>query len=123
MTYIAIYLFISALCLSWHVVDDDYDGYIKVLHLITLPLLAPFYLAFTLFEHPLDRLSEFTQFHIFFYFIFNRKELIFDDAVLNRMREITLNHRNTKSLRHRIWRLAEKAVFKANKKIIPNETN
>ena len=111
--YLLGYFILSAVVCAWIAIDSA-SGIRRlgwaVLQAALAPLLVPATWASELWEW----LESHAQAKTFWYFLFNRKRMIRTAEELELMHSVTLRHKATGSIYHRLWRLAERFYFIVN---------
>lgn len=111
--WIISYLVCSAIVAAAQAADHR-EGKDRLLFILLLVALWPVLVIGSLAVDAWEWLESHAQAKTFWYFLFNRKRMIRTKKELDRMHRITLAHRSTGSLHHRLWRLAERCYFIVN---------
>ena len=111
--YILGYFILSALVAAF-VAAQEYEGIRRIGWVLLLVALGPILAIGQVAVDAWEWLESHGQAKTFWYFLFNRKRMILSKEELDRMHRITLAHRSTGSLHHRLWRLAERCYFIVN---------
>jgi hypothetical protein len=111
--YLLAYLILSALVAAF-VAAQEHEGIWRIGWVVLLVALGPVLAVGQLAVDAWEWLEKHGQAKSFWYFLFNRKRMIRTKEELDTMHRITLAHRSTGSLHHRLWRLAERCYFIVN---------
>ena len=111
--YLLAYFILSALVAAL-VAAQEYEGLKRLGWVVLLVALGPVLAVGQVALDALEWLDKYGQVKTFWHFLFNRKRMIRTTEELETMHRITVRHRATSSLHHRLWRLAERCYFIVN---------
>jgi len=114
ITYLLIYFVLNSLILAIMGCDDE-TGWRKAGGIVLLWLFTPILLVLALASDAWEWLEAHAQAKTFWYYLFSRKKMVRTREELGRMHLITLQHKSTRSIEHRLWRVAERLYWKVNK--------
>ena len=108
------YFIVSSFVLGLIVWNDD-SGTERVMKAGFSAALSPFLVVASLAVDLGKWLDAHAQVKTFWWYLFDRGRMVRDAQDLESMHAFTLKHKNTSSIEHRLWRLAERCWFKVNK--------
>lgn len=113
MEYALAYFILSAVVAAF-VAAQDQNGWNRVGSVVLLSALGPLFAVASLARDAWEWLESHAQVKTFWSFLFNRNRLKRTEEELDYMHRITVKHKATNSINHRLWRLAERCYFIAN---------
>ena len=112
--YGLMYFAVSAFVCAWVAYDTE-DGARRLAMALAQALIAPVLVPMTWAIDIVEFLEKYAQIKTFWYFVFDRSQLIKTPKELDEIHAVTLKYRSTGSFHHRMWRLAERCYWKVSK--------
>ncbi len=111
--YLLAYFILSALVAAF-VAEQQLEGVRRIGWVVLLVAVGPVLAVGQVTIDAWEWFDRHAQAKTFWYFLFNRKRLIRTAEELALIHGITLRHKATGSIQHRLWRLAERCYFIIN---------